>query len=327
VKELLELKKKNNEVYPIVVPDSSSLKSINFYLIKTNQTVTLIDAGYNTGGCYMALVDTLHRNGFSLKDITDIILTHHHIDHVGLVNRIVSEHPNPVYVHPLSIPRLKRDTTFLEMRIEFFAKLYEQMGCGENGKKQVNYLKESIEKNKGNAIQTTLIPVGNRHIKDFEIIEVPGHAPDQIALYDHTRNWLFSGDLLLNHISSNALVEPDQNGERMLTLVDHMKSLKKCQNYSIHTVFPGHGSLIQQPSQLIQKRINGIEEKARNLMDLIQQGNSTANELAKTFYRKSYDNQFSLVMSEVIGHLDYLEAEGKVSKKIIDDVWHYSVSL
>lgn len=322
----MELKKKNQEIYPIIVPHSSGLKSINFFLIKSNQSLTLIDAGFDTNDCFDALVDTLNRNGFTINDLTGIILTHHHIDHVGLVNRVVSRHPIPVYVHPLSIPRLKRDNDFLEMRIEFFANLYEQMGCDEAGWKQVNYLKQSLENNKHNFIQANLTPLGNNRINDFDIIHVPGHAPDQIALYDKTRNWLISGDLLINHISSNALVEPDHHGKRMLTLIDHMNSLKRCQSLPIETVFPGHGKLIENPIELIQKRLDNVEEKAAKLKTLIQQGHSTADELAQAFYKKNYDKQFSLVMSEIIGHLDYLEVEGEIQKVVTGGVWQYSIS-
>lgn len=322
---MIELKKKNYEVYPIIVPDQSGLKSINFYLIKTSHSLTLIDAGFNTDDCFQALVDTLNVKGLTIKDITEIVLTHHHIDHIGLVNRIVSIHSIPVYVHPLSIKRLKRDKDFLEMRIQFFNELYEITGCGEAGRRQVKYLRESVDKNKHYAIQSDLLPIGGTFLKEFDMVHIPGHAPDQIGLFDQKRKWLFSGDLLINHISSNALVEPDQNGQRMLTLVDHMNSLKKCQDLPIDIVFPGHGVMIEHPNELIQKRLDGVDEKAKKLKILIHQGNRTANDLAQTFYKKSYNKQFSLVMSEIIGHLDYLEVEGVIEKQLISGVWHYSI--
>ncbi|MGJ9383140.1 MBL fold metallo-hydrolase [Salipaludibacillus sp. CF4.18] len=323
---MIKVKKENHEIYPIIVSNSSSLKSINFFLIKSNQSLTLIDAGLETSDCLDALVDTLNRNGLTIKDLTEIILTHHHIDHVGLVDQVVSLHPIPVYVHPVSIPRLKRDNDFLEMRIDFFANLYEQMGCDESGWKQINYLKQSLENNKHNFIQANLTPLKNNRINDFDIIHVPGHAPDQIALYDKTRNWLISGDLLINHISSNALVEPDHHGKRMFTLIDHMNSLKKCQSLPIETVFPGHGILIENPIEIIQKRLDSVVGKAVKLKTLIQQGHSTADDLAQAFYKKSYEKQFSLVMSEIIGHLDYLEVEGEIEKTFAGGVWQYSIS-
>jgi glyoxylase-like metal-dependent hydrolase (beta-lactamase superfamily II) len=321
---LLELKNKKYEVFPLIVPDHSGLKSINFYLVKSSQSLILIDAGLSNNDCFQALVDSLNINDLSISDLTDIILTHHHIDHVGLVNRITSTHPIPVYVHSKSIPRLKRDDAFLKMRVDFFSSLYEQMGCGEAGKIQINYLKQAIKKNKELAINALLHPIEKNKINDFDIIEVPGHAPDQIALFEKTSKWLFSGDLLINHISSNALIEPNNNGERIYSLIEHMNSLKKCLPLPIELVFPGHGTLINQPIKLIQKRLNGIEEKAERLMTLIREGIGTGNELAQTYYKNKYEKQFSLVMSEIIGHLDYLEVQGRIHKKIKEGVWHYS---
>lgn len=59
---------------------------------------------------------------------------------------------------------------------------------------------------------------------------------------------------------------------------------------------------------------------------MIQSGIHTASELAQTLYKKMYDQQFSLVMSEVIGHLDYLEVQEKIYKDLIEGIWHYSIA-
>ena len=97
----------------------------------------------NTDECWEALQNTLKQHSYSLCDITGILLTHHHSDHVGLVNRVVAKHDIPVYAHPNAIPRLKRDPEFLQMRVEFYKGLYEEMGCGEMGEKQVTYLQNA----------------------------------------------------------------------------------------------------------------------------------------------------------------------------------------
>ncbi|QGQ46358.1 MBL fold metallo-hydrolase [Metabacillus sediminilitoris] len=320
-----EFKNSKVEIIPIIVPDHTSLKSINYYLVKYDHELILVDAGLNNNDSLHALEHTLQCNDLSIHDLTAIILTHHHIDHVGLVNHIASLTPIPVYVHSESIPRLKRDDSFLQMRIEFFSTLYEQMGCGHTGRKQVNYLQQAVKKNKELAIHANLQVIDEKNkLFGFEIFEVPGHAPDQIALFDRTSNWLISGDLLINHISSNALVEPDQSGKQMHTLIDHMNSLHNCLSLPIKLVFPGHGVLIEKPMELIQKRLQGIEEKAERILLLIQEGISTGSELAQTYYKNKYDTQFSLVMSEIIGHLDYLEAKGRIHKDMKKGIWHYT---
>ena len=269
--------------------------------------------------------NTLKENGFTIKDITEILLTHHHGDHVGLVNRITALHPIPVYAHSKSVPRLKRDPDFLSMRIEFYKQLYLQMGCGELGDKQVAYLFNAVDNNKDQRLNCDIIEITEKKWLNFEVIEFPGHAPDQIAFLDQKEKRLLAGDLLIEHISSNALVEPDENGNRMLTLVDHIDSLKRCLSLQINLILPGHGNIIEHPGSLIEKRLNSIESKSQKILALIESGISTGNELAKTFYKEKYVKEFPLVMSEIIGHLDYLEYQEKINKEIIKNVVHYYV--
>ncbi|MCO0597530.1 MBL fold metallo-hydrolase [Peribacillus butanolivorans] len=313
------------EIYPIIAPSALSLKSINFYLVKQDESLTLVDAGMNDDVCWNALQNTLKENGFTIKDITEILLTHHHGDHVGLVNRITALHPIPVYAHSKSIPRLKRDPDFLSMRIEFYKQLYLHMGCGELGDKQVAYLFNAVDNNKDQRLNCDIIEITEKKWLNFEVIEFPGHAPDQIAFLDQKEKRLLAGDLLIEHISSNALVEPDENGNRMLTLVDHIDSLKRCLSLQINLILPGHGNIIEHPGSLIEKRLNSIESKSQKILPLIESGISTGNELAKTFYKEKYVKEFPLVMSEIIGHLDYLEYQEKINKEIIKNVVHYYV--
>ena len=326
VKPLNVFSKEGCQVFPIIVPAEYGLKTINFFLVQTKKTLSLIDAGIDSQKCWDALLRTLQDNQLKLEDLTEIILTHHHYDHVGLVNKIVAQHPVPVYASPLSIPRLKRDSSYMEKRVKFYEELYQEMGCGELGDKQVSYLKKAVVKNIHQALQTDIIDIADSNLLHFRIIEIPGHAPDQIALWDEDRQWLFPGDLLLEHISSNAFVEPDDTGKRLYTLIQQRNSLETCYSLNPRIVFPGHGSIIEESSKLIEKRIERIETKADRFLQLIQNGISTAHHLAETFYKNTYYEQFPLVMSEIVSHLDYLESQGKITKNNNQGVWHYSVN-
>lgn len=316
--------KGRTKIIPIQVEVPMDLKTINFYLVQTANRLMLVDAGYDTEQCWEALLTSLEAHQFRLHDLSEIVLTHNHIDHVGLVNRIIKEHPIPVYAHQKAIPRLKREPSFFEMRIDFFQRLYEQMDCGETGEKQVNKLREAFEKNRDNMIVADILPLGRMH-GPFQVIEVPGHAPDQVAFYLEEEQVLIGGDLLIGHISSNAIVEPDEHGNRLKTLIQHYASLEKIGNLPLQWVYSGHGRVIDNPKTIIIKRLNRIKEKAERFKDMIEKGHTTANSIAKHNYKQLYYKQFSLVMSEVIGHLDWLEEEGKISKTLEHEVWQYFV--
>lgn len=319
-------REKTYEVLPINVAVPSNLQTINFYLIKFENSLILVDAGIAREDFYESLLHTLRQHGLTLSDITEIILTHNHGDHVGLVNYITKQHHVPVYTHSEAFPRLKRDPEFFHMRTNFFAKLYEEMGCGDEGKEQVAYLREAMEKNKHQAIEADLFPVKMSHF-GFQTIHTPGHAPDHIALYHDVTKELFAGDLLIKHISSNALIEPDQNGRRIQTLLQHIQSMEKIKKLPVTCTYSGHGEQIVDTKQLIDRRFHGIERKANHIKKLlIEEKRLTAADLAKSYYKELYEKQFSLVMSEIIGHLDYLEEKKEVIKERINGVWYYTVS-
>src|SRR6476620_4392895 len=84
----------------------------------------------------------------------------------------------------------------------------------------------------------------------FDILEIPGHAPDQVAFYNKECKWLFAGDLLIKNISSNAFIEPDYDGIRTKSLIQQKQSLEKCLSLNVELVFSGHGMIIENPVDL-----------------------------------------------------------------------------
>lgn len=311
-------------IHPISLPAKWGLKSFNFYLVQQANSLMLIDAGIDTDSCWELLNETLAKNGFSLQDLTHILLTHNHEDHVGLVNRIIERKDVPVYAHEESIHRLKRDPDFFALRIQFFQQLYKEMGCGEVGERQIEKLKKAMEKGIQNRIQANIISIKESDvISGLQVIETPGHSSDHVVFLDPTNKLLFSGDHLVSHISSNAIIEPNRNGKRMTTVSDYLQSLEKCLNYDFDIVYSGHGDVIEQPKKLIEYRINRIHKKSNKFLSLIKEGETTASQLAQFYYKDKYLSEFSLVMSEIIGHLDFLELGNKVKKEKRDGVWYY----
>lgn len=318
------ISERGSTVTPIIIPTENSLQSVNFYIVQGENGVTLIDAGYHNANSFSALEQALHRQEKSIADIDQILLTHHHIDHVGLVNPILQKVDIPVYAHEKSIPRLKRDETFLSQRAEFYERLYEEMGCEAESEPYIQRMKQRAQEMGHEAITATITPLSSA-ILGFEVLETPGHAVDHVVFYDAERNWLFAGDILLSHTSTNALIEPDENMNRLPTLVQYRNSLQKCAYLNAEVTFSGHQELIYDHKKLIAAKLKRIDDKAAKFRGLILQGDTTAKEIAKSFYKKKFEAEFPLVMSEVIGHLDYLEENGKVSSYLQEGVRHYTV--
>jgi glyoxylase-like metal-dependent hydrolase (beta-lactamase superfamily II) len=318
-------KKNNIEVFPVIVRASNKLKSYNFFLVKGEHSLLLIDTGLNNEDCWNSLQRTLINNGFTIADITGVLLTHHHTDHIGLVNRIGSTRPIPVYAHPYAKILLNRDIEYVKMRVEFFRKLYQEMGCGEIGEQQVSNLKNPIILGEKNMIRSEIIEFTNNQLYDFNIFEIPGHAPDQAAFYHKKSKWLFAGDLLIENLTSNAYIEPNYDGSRTNSVLQQKKSLENCLSLDPELVFSGHGRIINNPNDLIKRRIKEIDEKAGQYINIIKSGIRTASELAKILYNERYEKQFFSIMSQVIGYLDYLELQGKIKKEMEKGICHYYI--
>src|SRR5699024_1887111 len=94
-------------VYTIFVTTKYSLLTFNFYLVEAAGKLLLIDAGVHTDKCWNYFQEVLTTNKLTVEDIDAIILTHHHEDHTGLVNRIREIKDIPLYAHEKAVKRLK----------------------------------------------------------------------------------------------------------------------------------------------------------------------------------------------------------------------------
>src|SRR3954468_23517705 len=76
----------------LAIPTPFAVGRVNTYLIQ-DDPLTLVDSGPNSGRALDELQRRLQERGHSLGDIELILVTHQHIDHIGLVE-IVASHSN-----------------------------------------------------------------------------------------------------------------------------------------------------------------------------------------------------------------------------------------
>ncbi|MEX2104625.1 MAG: MBL fold metallo-hydrolase [Bacilli bacterium] len=315
-------------IYIIEAPANPALKTINFFLVDHAEGVYLIDAGMDNDACWEAFMQAMQQLEFSIADLKGVILTHHHPDHVGLVHRIRKlNHELKVYAHPLAISYITHDKEFLEQRIAFFEKLYMEMDGMPEATKQIEKFKTSFINSETFRIDRDieLIQEGDT-ILNFSVFDVPGHAPDHILLYDPMRKWAIVGDLVIEHMSTNALIEPDASGRLIPTVTQQLASLKRCLSLDVNLLFTAHGKVVHSPKAVIEDKISRIEHKLERVMNLIRAGHDTAGSIARLYYKDIFEKQFFWVMSEVIGMLDHLERGFNIVSQKIDGIIHYTLT-
>src|SRR4051794_20319991 len=74
----------------------------NWYIVEADGQLTIFDAGVPDS--WNSLQDALRVLGRKLDDISAVVLTHGHFDHIGFAERARSELGVPVYVHENDVP-------------------------------------------------------------------------------------------------------------------------------------------------------------------------------------------------------------------------------
>jgi glyoxylase-like metal-dependent hydrolase (beta-lactamase superfamily II) len=166
--------------------------------------------------------------------------------------------------------------------------------------------------------------------RTFRALHRPGHSPSDTIFFDAERGIVLAGDHLLAHISSNPLLsrplgpEPVGNGDRPHALLDYIASMRATREMPAGLVLGGHGAPVTDHAGLIDERFRMHERRARKVHGLLEPGPATAFDLANRMWGNVAVTQAMLTISEVIGHLDLLIAEGAVREDAGGDVTRFS---
>lgn len=302
-------------IHQMTVPTPYAVGDVHVYLLIGEQ-ITLIDAGVKTQDAWKALQHQLSEVGYRPEDVTQVVLTHHHPDHMGLVDHF----PNVSVVagHPKLRPWLERDDAFFDRYEEFFYDMYVESGVPEQYyallkslRKPLKWTSEGVlthELTEGKAIPCH---------EEWVTIETPGHAQSHISFFRESDGAFIGGDHLLQHISSNPLLEPPfKRGEarpRPRPLLQYRDSMKKLLDKQIGVVYPGHGKVFHEAHDLLRDRLRKQEQRAEKVRQMFEHGPLTAFEVCTKLFPKHMESQFGLTMSETIGQLDYLEHTNQLS--------------
>ncbi|MDG5786116.1 MBL fold metallo-hydrolase [Evansella sp. AB-P1] len=318
------MEKIEKDIYKITLPTPFLVGPINTYLIK-GQALTLVDTGPNTEEAFQVLESNLMELCIELKDIEIVILTHHHPDHIGLLEKFLPH--AKVYAHPKVKPWLDKDPKFLEDLLQFYGTLYESHGVPEKFIREIEKKKKGyLHFSSGGHVDKELLEGSEiEGLSEWSVIETPGHAQSHISLYRHSDGVMLAGDHIIEHISSNAIIEAPygENEERPKTLLQYRESLEKCAHAKI--AYSGHGKAVENPKKLIGNRLVEQDKKGQKFKQLMGRNPITAFELCKRKYLHIFEQQPDLTFSETLGHLDVLEENGEVRQVLLEGIIHYQV--
>lgn len=312
----------------ITVPTPFEIGPVNVYLIEDEQ-LALIDTGPKTDEALEALRAGLAQAGYSIRDVDYVIVTHEHEDHYGLARFIKDQSRARTYAHKASLPLLTRRESEFHLIYEVAHKqLLQSAGVPEEAVAAIQPTVKLLEAC-GDQVKVDkaleegdIVRVGRTKLT---VVHTPGHAEGAICLYSAEDKALFSGDHLLAHVSSNAVViDPLDCGDcRSRSLVDYVASLRRVHGMDLEIVYPGHGEEILDHRSLIEVRMRFYERRKAEILSALGDAEKTPYELAMDVFAGLRPFEVFLAVSEVIGHLDLLEDEGKVTWRNTSGVIRY----
>ena len=317
------------DIHPIIVPTPFLVGPVNVYLLDGPEPA-LIDAGPNTPEAMSALREGLAALGHNLSDIRHLVITHSHPDHFGMAARIVAESGARVYSHRYNVDRLATGRPDGDQPDGRMNLLFEESGVPASVMEGMQKdFDRSASFTQPLAVDVVLedgdaLRLGEH---DWMAIHTPGHARGHACLFDSENRCLLSGDHLIRDISSNPIVEPPLPGEteRPHTLAQYMRSLRRTADMDIAIALPGHGPAITEVRALVAQRLRFHQRRADSIAAILAQKPSTVYEIVQAHFPPMRGMGAFLAVSEVIGHLDVLEEEGRVRSERVDGLRVYAL--
>ena len=301
----------------MAIPTPFAVGRVNVYLIE-DDPLTLVDAGPNSGSSLDELQRELAGHGHAIEDIELILITHQHIDHIGLVE-IVASHSGA------EVAAIDRLVPFVEN--------YREAAAEDDAFAMETMLRGGIPADVAQALASVSLAFRawgsratiTRTLREGDVVELrdrklevgfrPGHSPTDTIFHDRDRRMLIAGDHLIKHISSNPLISRlPGSKERPQSLVTYIDSLQQTARMDLDLVLPGHGDPVTDHAGLIDSRLTLHARRAEKIHKLISERPRTAYDLAQAMWGNIAVTQAYLTLSEVVGHVDLLLNAGRVTE-------------
>ncbi len=320
-------------IHCIPLPTPFGIGPINTYLLD-DDPLTLIDTGPNSGLALDALESELAKLGKKIEDLELIIVSHQHMDHLGLTEIIARRSGAPVAALGSLAPCLARYDEWMEADDRFAAAVMLRHGIPEETCLALRSVSRSFRGWGAPATVTQSLAEGDTlELRDrtLTVHHRPGHSPSDTIFFDSDSGTLFAADHLIASVSSNPLIArpleaPIDKSEdpaqlaRPKSLMIYLDSLARTREMeTINLILPGHGPGFTDHVELIDERFRLHERRADKLFKLIAERPRSGYELAQALWGNVAVTQAYLTLSEALGHVDVLISEGRVAEHFDDE--------
>jgi glyoxylase-like metal-dependent hydrolase (beta-lactamase superfamily II) len=298
------------------------LDHINLWLLEDGDGWAAVDTGIGLPPTRDAW-ERVFAAGLDGRPITRIVVTHFHPDHMGNAGWLVARWGVDLWC----------------TQAEWFAsQLAWQDRNGEpTARRLAHYRHHGVDpasleqlRRRGNhypGVVPTLAP-SYRGLRDGDVVALGGRPWDVLTVYGHSPehaclSWrdgrvLVAGDQVLPKITTNVSVWADQPLGNPLRL--YLDSLARFAPLAADTlVLPSHGLPFRGLHARLAELRRHHDERLARVLDALGEPRPAAALIPRLFARELDTHQLGFAIGEVLAHLNLLEAEGRVARRIGED--------
>lgn len=326
-------------IHCLAIPTPFQVGRVNTYLIE-DDPLTLIDSGPNSGTALDELERALAARGHRVEDLELLVISHQHIDHLGLASILARRSGAEIAALDLLAPRIEHWKEGMDADDAFAERIMAENGIPQDVRYALLAVSQSYRAWGGSATVTRPLAAGSElalRDRTLRVLHRPGHSPSDTIFHDEARRIVLGADHLIKHISSNPLIsrpldahtagdngEPPDRPHALEIYIESLRATRAMQN--VDYVLAGHGEPVTDHVALIDERFALHRRRAQKIRRLIAQRPSTAYEIAQSLWGNVAVTQAYLTLSEVLGHVDLLIAEGQVTEQRDGELVRFAVA-
>jgi glyoxylase-like metal-dependent hydrolase (beta-lactamase superfamily II) len=299
---------------PVPFPNNPMRYTLAYLLMGDGETA-LVDPGWDSEEGWGALVEGLATAGVAPSEVTAMVVTHFHPDHLGMAARLRAASGAWLALgeyEPLPAQWPQDTESFVASDREQFS----AWGVPERHLAEVTFQARTWQRMREIAepevrlAHGALVPIAGMVVR---VLATPGHTPGHICLIDEANGLVLSGDHVLPRITPHVSLEAHGRGNPM---ADYLQSLDAMAVGAAMEVLPAHEYRFRGlPERLAELTAHTLErsrevqavlaqEKARSVWDV-------ARELT---WSRGFDSlrgfTLRLALAETASHLVYLRSQG-----------------
>jgi len=261
----------------------------------------------------------LGTTGYSLSDIKVIIVTHPHLDHCGSAGTISEMSGAEIWATRETGTQIANFQEESREEEEFSGSLLKKGGVPAGyADRALRFFRHMIRFGRPARVSRYLEEGDLISFGKFQLTvhHVPGHTPWCIMLADARAGVAFTGDFILKDISSNPLIQrPGKTASGYRSLNAFKTSFERARKMNFRLALPGHGDLIERPSERISELLRFMERRRDLIMGTLMRDHyQTAFDIMRSIFPDLARDQSFLALSEVLAYLQVLEDQGLVGR-------------